>query len=185
MHVYMPKLNTAWHTWSHVFFFFFFFFGGGGFHEAMVDVCTRIRPRGFPTRAIYGIGGFPTYKRPPTRLKMRLVMFGESHNSKYSTLRKWWWNFINYWNRVYSILKWVISWLAALCLYFQLFHSSVVNEVQYWVKSFGDNWEIIYSAVCNILLFTTQSPEEDWSDHMENHQADSPLYVWPDVWSAD
>ena len=30
-----------------------------------------------------------------------------------------------------------------------------------------------------------QSPEEDWSDHMQNHQADSPLYVWPDVWSAD
>ena len=31
----------------------------------------------------------------------------------------------------------------------------------------------------------TQTPEEDWSDHMQNHQADSPLYVWPDVWSAD
>ena len=30
-----------------------------------------------------------------------------------------------------------------------------------------------------------QSPEEDWSDHMQNHQADSPLYVWPDVWYAD
>ena len=23
------------------------------------------------------------------------------------------------------------------------------------------------------------------SDHMQNHQADSPLYVWPNVWSAD
>ena len=31
----------------------------------------------------------------------------------------------------------------------------------------------------------TQTPEDDWSDHMQNHQADSPLYVWPDVWSAD
>ena len=31
----------------------------------------------------------------------------------------------------------------------------------------------------------TQSPEEDWSDHMQNHQADSPLYVRPDVRSAD
>ena len=31
----------------------------------------------------------------------------------------------------------------------------------------------------------TQSSEEDWSDHMQNHQADSPLYVWPCVWSAD
>ena len=31
----------------------------------------------------------------------------------------------------------------------------------------------------------TQTPEEDWSDHMQNHQADSSLYVWPDVWSAD
>ena len=31
----------------------------------------------------------------------------------------------------------------------------------------------------------TQSPEEDWSDHMQTHQADSPLYVWPVVWSAD
>ena len=31
----------------------------------------------------------------------------------------------------------------------------------------------------------TQSPEEDWSDHMQNHHTDSPLYVWPDVWSAD
>ena len=31
----------------------------------------------------------------------------------------------------------------------------------------------------------TQTPEENWSDHMQNHQADSPLYVWPDVWSAD
>ena len=31
----------------------------------------------------------------------------------------------------------------------------------------------------------TQSPEEDWSDHMQNHQADSPLFVWPHVWSAD
>ena len=34
-------------------------------------------------------------------------------------------------------------------------------------------------------MFNTQTPEEDWSDHMQNHQADSPLYVWPDVWSAD
>ena len=31
----------------------------------------------------------------------------------------------------------------------------------------------------------TQTLEEYWSDHMQNHQADSPLYVWPDVWSAD
>ena len=31
----------------------------------------------------------------------------------------------------------------------------------------------------------TQTLEEHWSDHMQNHQADSPLYVWPDVWSAD
>ena len=31
----------------------------------------------------------------------------------------------------------------------------------------------------------TQTQEEYWSDHMQNHQADSPLYVWPDVWSAD
>ena len=31
----------------------------------------------------------------------------------------------------------------------------------------------------------TQSPEENWSDYMQNHQADSPLYVLPDVWSAD
>ena len=31
----------------------------------------------------------------------------------------------------------------------------------------------------------TQTLEGDWSDHMQNHQADSPLYVWPDVWSAD
>ena len=31
----------------------------------------------------------------------------------------------------------------------------------------------------------TQSPGEDWSDHRQNYQADSPLYVWPDVWSAD
>ena len=29
----------------------------------------------------------------------------------------------------------------------------------------------------------TQTPEEN--DHMQNHQADSPLYVWPDVCSAD
>ena len=31
----------------------------------------------------------------------------------------------------------------------------------------------------------TQTLEEYWSDHMQYHQADSPLYVWPDVWSAD
>ena len=31
----------------------------------------------------------------------------------------------------------------------------------------------------------TQSPEEDWGDHMQNHHSDSPLYVWPIVWSAD
>ena len=30
----------------------------------------------------------------------------------------------------------------------------------------------------------TQTQEEDWSDHMQNHQADSQL-VWPDVWSVD
>ena len=31
----------------------------------------------------------------------------------------------------------------------------------------------------------TQIQEEYWIDHMQNHQADSPLYVWPDVWSTD
>ena len=31
----------------------------------------------------------------------------------------------------------------------------------------------------------TQTPEEDWGDHMQTYQADSPLYVCPDVWSAD
>ena len=32
---------------------------------------------------------------------------------------------------------------------------------------------------------STQTLEEDWSDHMQNHQADSSLYVWASVWSAD
>ena len=31
------------------------------------------------------------------------------------------------------------------------------------------------------IYIPTQIPEEDWRDHMQNHQADSPLYVWPDV----
>ena len=35
------------------------------------------------------------------------------------------------------------------------------------------------------LYIPTQSPQEDWSDHMQNHQADRPLYVRPDVRSAD
>ena len=34
-------------------------------------------------------------------------------------------------------------------------------------------------------IYPHKAQEEDWSDHMQNHQADSPLYVWPCVWSAD
>ena len=31
----------------------------------------------------------------------------------------------------------------------------------------------------------TQITKDDWSDHMQNHQVDSPLYLWPDIWSAE
>ena len=64
-----------------------------------------------------------------------------------------------------------------------------VHEVRLQVATLSgcsrwfNQWLITISAVPAYI--PTQSPEEDWSDHMQIHQADSPLYVWPDVWSAD
>ena len=42
-------------------------------------------------------------------------------------------------------------------------------------------WKYVRLSIFPTIL----SREEDWSDHMQNHQAESPLYVWSDVWSAD
>ena len=50
-----------------------------------------------------------------------------------------------------------------------------MNLEPLWAKPDPD------SNLSSLLNLPTQSPEEDWSDHMQNHQADSPLYVWPDV----
>ena len=50
----------------------------------------------------------------------------------------------------------------------------------------------VRSSLCSPLGWSSEYPyiptrslEEDWSDYMQSHQADSPLYVWPDIWSAD
>ena len=39
-----------------------------------------------------------------------------------------------------------------------------------------------------VSMLTHIYPHKPWRNievTMQNHQADSPLYVWPDVWSAD
>ena len=46
-------------------------------------------------------------------------------------------------------------------------------------------WGDKVSMLIHIHCIPTQTAKEDWSDHMQIHQADSPRYVWPDIWLAD
>ena len=69
------------------------------------------------------------------------------------------------------------------------FHASSIDFFSWAFKSFHIFYipPVTPSGVIEYVnpYIPTQTLEEYWSDHMQNHQADSPLYVWPDVWSAD